>query len=233
MSIAVYWNLPLELLRKDDINFGNRLIENIKIYQRKYNKLPENNDWKTLEKLGFDMELLGTNPSYQTNKKGEFELVFLEGFDGPYLVWNSNIKRWKIDFPSLHNKSIKQVNNTDSKKSITKVNGKAILFLRPSDLKFETLKNEKGIYELDSDFGFAIQRTIDFLKANQNYESIKKDVVTERFIEITDCLGCPKIIDRDSIFYGLILTRPNNEIKLIKNLQTLHFEHEIEAYFNK
>lgn len=43
------------------------LIENINKYKTQNNKLPENDDWKTLRKIGFKIEMLGTNPSYETN----------------------------------------------------------------------------------------------------------------------------------------------------------------------
>lgn len=81
---------------------GNKLIENIDSYQSKFNELPKNDDWETLESLGFNIEMLGTQPSYECNQNGEYELVFLEGFDGPYLMWNSNEKKWKIDFPTIY-----------------------------------------------------------------------------------------------------------------------------------
>ncbi len=96
----IYWNLPIEITRSSDINFGNKLIVNIEKYKKENNKLPNNDDWKTLEKVGFKMEYLGTKPSYQTDNAGTYELIYLEGFDGPYLMWNSKQKKWKIDNPS-------------------------------------------------------------------------------------------------------------------------------------
>lgn len=101
VSLAIYWNLPFEITRKSDIKLGNTLIKNINSYKLENNKLPENTDWKTLEKLGFKIEMLGTKPNYETNQDSDYELVFLEGFDGPYLMWNSKEKKWKIDFPTI------------------------------------------------------------------------------------------------------------------------------------
>ena len=105
VSLITYWNLPIEITRKSDIKLGNTIIENINSYKSENKKLPENQDWKTLEKIGFKIEMLGTTPSYETNQNGEYELVFLEGFDGPYLMWNSTEKKWKIDFPTIYTKS--------------------------------------------------------------------------------------------------------------------------------
>jgi hypothetical protein len=148
ISIGIYWKLPFELTRKEDIKQGNTLIDNITDYQIKYNKLPDNNDLRTLEKLGFKIEMLGAKPSYETNQNGEFEIVFLEGFEGPYLMWNSKVKKWEIDFPTIFSQNNKIEVEKGSIKVFKKVSGKTIVFLRPSDEKFETLKNENGIYEV-------------------------------------------------------------------------------------
>ncbi|WP_177764429.1 hypothetical protein [Flavobacterium sp. I3-2] len=104
VSLIIYWILPFEVTRKSDINFGNKLIENINSYKIEYGKLPENDDWKTLEKIGFKTKMLGTTPSYESNGIDEFEIIFLEGFDGPYLMWNSKENKWKIDFPKIYTK---------------------------------------------------------------------------------------------------------------------------------
>lgn len=102
ISLVIYWNLPFEITRKKDIELGNTLIENIQSYKSKHHKVPDENDSKTLRKLGFKIEVLGTKPSYETNQNGEYELVFIEGFDGPHLMWNSKEKKWKIDFPTIY-----------------------------------------------------------------------------------------------------------------------------------
>lgn len=101
---TVYWNLPIEVTRKSDIKLGNELIQNIESYHQVHQKLPENNDWKTLEQLGFKKENTGTKPDYRTDSTGVYELTYLDDFDGPYLIWNSNEKKWSIDFPKIHNK---------------------------------------------------------------------------------------------------------------------------------
>jgi hypothetical protein len=231
ISFVIYWNLPFEVTRKADIDLGNTLIENINSYKSKYNEIPATDDWKTLEKLGFKIEMLGTKPNYENNQNNEYELVFLEGFDGPYLMWNSKEKKWKIGFPTIFTNANKEEDYSEQKRINQKINGNTVIFLRPSDEKFENLKGEQGIYEVDSDFGFAIQRTIDSLQNNPKFKAIKNEVYTERYIEIEDCRDCPKSIDRNSIYYGLILTAPNKEIKIIPNVQTLNYIQIIEEYF--
>src|SRR5690606_25430255 len=93
--------------------------------------------------------------------------------------------------------------------------GNKILFIRPSEEKFESLKNDNGIYEVDSSFGFGIQRTIDSLRLQSKYKNLKFEVVTERFIEIKDCKNCPIKIDTDTLLYTTVLIAPDKEIQTI------------------
>jgi PBP1b-binding outer membrane lipoprotein LpoB len=117
------------------------------------------------------------------------------------------------------------------KNNIEKIKGNYILFLRPSDEKFDANKNENGIYEADSDFGFAIKNTVDSLKSNPQFQNIKSNITTKRYVEIENCKNCPKTVDRDSIFYGIILTAPNKEIKVISGVRALNYFTLIEEYF--
>lgn len=229
--MVIYWNLPLELTRRTDIQIGNTLLKNINSYQFKYNRIPEGNDWLTLDSLGFKSETIGTKPSYACNRHGEYELIFIEGFDGPYLMWNSGEKKWKIDFPTLFVKGNSVDDQTESTTADHKVSGRTVIFLRPSEKTWEALENENGIYEVDSDFGFAISRTIDALTTTSEFQNIRTEIFTARYIEITDCKNCPRIIDRDSIYYGLILTATNREIKILPNVQTLEYLDEIKEYY--
>ena len=100
LSIVVYWNLPIEVTRKSDIKFGTELIEKIENYKKINGKLPETNDWQTLEKLGFKKDE-SAKPTYTADPDGNYELVYTDGFDGPYLLWNSQEKKWTVDFPKI------------------------------------------------------------------------------------------------------------------------------------
>lgn len=102
VSVTVYWNLPIEITRKNDIDTGNKIIQNIEDYQKNYGKLPDNNDYKTLKILGLKLEDSRVYLDYITDNKGNFELTYLEGFDGPYLLWNSKERKWTIDYPKIY-----------------------------------------------------------------------------------------------------------------------------------
>ncbi|MCU7615713.1 hypothetical protein NZ698_00765 [Chryseobacterium sp. PBS4-4] len=103
LSFIIYWNLPIEVTRKSDIKFGNELILKIEDYKKNNRKLPTNHDWQTFEKLVFKKDE-AANPVYTSDEKGNFELVYFEGFDGPYLMWSSQERKWTIDFPKIVSK---------------------------------------------------------------------------------------------------------------------------------
>lgn len=99
---SIYWNLPIEITRKTDIEAGNKIIQNIENYQKNYGILPDNNDTKTLKNLGLKMEDSPIYLDYTKDNKGNFELTYLEGFDGPYLLWNSKERKWTIGYPKIY-----------------------------------------------------------------------------------------------------------------------------------
>lgn len=100
-----YNNLPIEVTKGKQIKFGNELIVKIQDYKNKNFQLPSTDDWQTLERMGFKTEMLGTDPSYQKISEDEYELIYLKGFDSPYLLYNSKSKKWKVDFPKFPKKA--------------------------------------------------------------------------------------------------------------------------------
>lgn len=69
------------------------------------------------------------------------------------------------------------------------------------------------------------------MKTNSKFSKLKYEILTDRFIKIEDCKDCPKIIDRGTIYYGLILVAKNEEIKIITNVQSFGYLQTIEDYF--
>ena len=96
----IWWNLPLIINRSSDINLGEQIIENIESYQ-KQNGLPDNNDWETLRKFGFRDKIDFLQPEYRKLSEDNFELIYVEGFDGPYLMWTSTERKWKKGYPTF------------------------------------------------------------------------------------------------------------------------------------
>lgn len=103
ISFTVYWNLPIETTRKSDIKMGNEIVEKIENYRKNSYKLPEVNDWQTLEQLGLQKDH-PEKPVYTKDDNGNYELIFDDGLGGPYLLWNSSDKKWKIDLPKITSK---------------------------------------------------------------------------------------------------------------------------------
>ena len=98
------------------------------------------------------------------------------------------------------------------------VDNHSVIFLRPDSIRFNNyLKEGEEIYEVDSDFGFAISATIDSIKKNFRLKNIRTTISTKRFIFIRDCKKCPIVVDRDSIHYGILLTKAGKEIQLQEN----------------
>jgi hypothetical protein len=96
----IWLKLPFTINRHLDIKLGNKIIDQIETY-RKTNGLPESNDWETLKKFGFIDHLDFLEPEYQKLNDNEYQLLFVKGFDGPYLLWTSIEKKWKIDQPQF------------------------------------------------------------------------------------------------------------------------------------
>lgn len=224
IGVFIYQNLPIEITRKSDIEQGNKIIQKIEQYQSIHNKLPQENDWKTLENLGFQMNETGTKPNYTLDYNGNYEITFLDGFDDPYLIWNSIDKKWKIDFATTF--------NSNDENEVAFFKGNQILFIRPSEEKFKSLQEEQGIYEVDSDFGFAIQQTMDSLRLLSKYKDLKFEIVTDRFIEIKDCKNCPMKIDTDTLLYTTILISPRKEIKIIEIIHSMGYLSAIDDFFD-
>lgn len=99
-GFLIWWHLPVTINRHSDIKFGNQLIKNIDTYETQHG-LPKTNDWAILKTLGFKDNGDFFVPDYQKINDTTYELTYIEGFDGPYLLWNSNDRRWKKAMPTL------------------------------------------------------------------------------------------------------------------------------------
>lgn len=106
----LYIKLPVSITRKADIKFGNELAQKIDNEYLRTKKLPKNNDWETLKKLGFKFNDEVCTPAYSKINNNEYELIYIEGFDPPYLLYNSKTKKWDNGFPKIPEKNIKESN---------------------------------------------------------------------------------------------------------------------------
>ncbi len=117
-------------------------------------------------------------------------------------------------------------------KDTIRIEGSIVLFIIPDSLRFESLAAEPGIYDADSDFGVGASNTIDSISKNTDYRNIKAYTTAKRFVEIDDCKGCPIVIDRDSVNYGLILSSNGKELEAKYNeVHAGDYLEEINNYF--
>ena len=118
-AFIVWWNLPVTINRRSDIAFGNSLIKKIEQYKRQHG-LPETTDWKTLKELGFIDKGDFFVPDYQKINDTIFELTYLEGFDGPYLLWNSKERHWNKAMPTIPDNTVDKILNLVEQQKIVK-----------------------------------------------------------------------------------------------------------------
>ena len=107
LSIALaagllWWSLPLSIKRAAEVARGRALSQRITQYQQQHAALPASDDWVALKQIGFtEDEVERASPQYAKLDEAAYELVFVSGFDGPYLVWNSRQGQWKEDSPTI------------------------------------------------------------------------------------------------------------------------------------
>ncbi|MBT9393619.1 hypothetical protein KLP40_10640 [Hymenobacter sp. NST-14] len=99
-AYLIWWRLPVTINRSADVKLGNEIINKIETYSLT-NKLPENNDWENLRQFGFKDKIDFLQPEYSKLDDHTFELIFVGGFDEPYLMWNSKERKWKNGFPTI------------------------------------------------------------------------------------------------------------------------------------
>ncbi|WP_157490929.1 hypothetical protein [Maribacter dokdonensis] len=144
----------------------------------------------------------------------------------------------KLDQITVENKmqsdnGIEDIQEFTHLKDTIEISGKAILILRPDSLRFQSYldSGKEWIYEVDSDFGFGFSTALDSL----NFDEVIEEVTEKRFVKIVECKGCPKLIDRDTIDYGYILTRPETEIEIQGNsvFGSEYYIQKFEKYFKE
>ena len=95
------YSLAYFIQRYSRIARAEKIIRNISRYQSHYHRLPATNDWATLSPLGVTGEEEASYLDYQKLDSATYQLAYVEGFDGPYLMWNSKEQEWKTDFPLI------------------------------------------------------------------------------------------------------------------------------------
>jgi hypothetical protein len=97
LSILSVVLVSLFLLRTADRRNASKIIASVEEYRATYGQLPDPDDQKIMEELGFEMRMEWF-PDYQMGENGNFRITILQGFDGPYWIYDSSTKSWREGF---------------------------------------------------------------------------------------------------------------------------------------
>ena len=101
-AAVAWWLLPLSVTHYAEVRRGNALRQQLDGYFSQNHTLPEDGAWQQLKQIGFtSQELERAYPEYHKIDDAAYELLFVKGFDGPYLTWNSWERRWKKGYETL------------------------------------------------------------------------------------------------------------------------------------
>jgi hypothetical protein len=76
-----------------DLREGAVIVANVERFRLEHGRLPDAYNTGELVGLGFEDNAVATNPLYSVDG-GEYEIRYVEGFDGPYIVYSSRLKEW-------------------------------------------------------------------------------------------------------------------------------------------
>ncbi len=99
---VAWWLLPISTTNYAEVSRGNVLRQRLGSYFSQHHALHDDDAWQQLIQVGFtSQELEKAYPEYHKLDDDAYELLFVEGVDGPYLTWNSWERKWKKGFATL------------------------------------------------------------------------------------------------------------------------------------
>ena len=84
-----YWNWM-------DIKSGNAIIANLEQFHREHGRLPDQYNQSEMAALGFEPNAVAYNPLFSA-QGSDYEITYVHGFDGPYIVYSSHTKKWRCE----------------------------------------------------------------------------------------------------------------------------------------
>lgn len=88
--------LPWKLEYRAEMSAGNVLIAKIENFRKEHGRLPDAEKPQEIVPLGFELRT-GYHPDYKV--AGDYyEITYVFGFDGPYIVYSSRTKQWRCDY---------------------------------------------------------------------------------------------------------------------------------------
>ena len=101
--LIIGWKIGVTIEYYHEISIGNEYAHNIITHLEGQKKLPDELDRDTLRQLNPDpkgeyLEARAARPMYKQTGSGSFTLAFIEGFDWPYLTYDSETKIWEMKY---------------------------------------------------------------------------------------------------------------------------------------
>lgn len=93
--LVLWFNLPIQIQYYSEIKSGDQFVKNIIKYKEQTGQLPKENDWEILAKLNPIKPFENFYPEYRIVDENNFHLTFVEGFDPPYLQYDTRTKIWE------------------------------------------------------------------------------------------------------------------------------------------
>ena len=75
---------------------GSAIVANVERFRREHGRLPDESNDGELAPLGFEPGGVAAYPLYSV-RRTEYEIRYVEGFDGPYVVYSSRLKEWRCE----------------------------------------------------------------------------------------------------------------------------------------
>jgi hypothetical protein len=75
---------------------GAAIVANVERFRQEHGRLPDASNGGELSALGFELGAVAEYPLYSV-QGGGYEITYVEGFDGPYIVYSSSAKEWRCE----------------------------------------------------------------------------------------------------------------------------------------
>ena len=85
--------LPWRVRYWSDMRAGNAIIAKVEQFRGDHGRLPNRDNIDEVNALGFTFPV-DYSPDYRAFGD-EYEIEYMEGFDGPYIAYSSKLKEWQ------------------------------------------------------------------------------------------------------------------------------------------
>ncbi len=80
-----------------DMRTGDRIISSVEAFRQEHNRLPNPHNPDEMVQLGFEDVLVDYRPEYEPVGRNAYQITYIEGLDGPSIVYSSITRQWSCD----------------------------------------------------------------------------------------------------------------------------------------